>query len=195
MLGFSRLSKGLLRRAVACSSHRARHAAATDPEAAMPTPLSLGHSLVYHAASMPHRLVGRGERRPVIVIGGWLGAKPHQLKAYQRFYHDRGCDTLSFAVGPQHVLLPDRATALMERVLERCLAPTGNEARPPPAVAFHMFSVGGYCFGQMLRVLESRQRRFAAVPELISAQVFDSPPDIAGIAKGEGTRRTQHSTL
>ena len=175
----------LFARSVKHSHTRSR---ASESEAAMPTPLSLGSNLTYHAAleSQPHRVhMYKDSRRPLVVIAGWMGAKAHQLKTYQRFYHDRGCDTLSFAVGPQHVLFPDKAIAQMERVLELCLKPTRSETRPLTSLSFHMFSVGGYCYGQMLRIINSQQQRFASIPRVMSAQVFDSPPDIAGIAKGK----------
>jgi hypothetical protein len=160
---------------------RWRSAVASASEAALPTPLSLGSNVVYHRSHGHHH--GAAHRRPLAVVAGWMGAKPHQMKSYLKFYHDLGMDTLSFAVGPQHVLFPSHATAQMERVLELCIAPTPQETRPPPALAFHMFSVGGFCYGQMLRVI-SAQPRFAHIPQLTAAQVFDSTPDMDGIPKG-----------
>lgn len=161
---------------------RAQH---TGRDAEMPTPLSLGSNLTYHAASdsKPHRISPHGTRRPLVLVAGWMGAKARQLKPYLRFYHDRGFDTLSFAVGPQHVLFPDQATAQMRLALDHCLTPAASETRPLTSLAFHMFSVGGFCYGQMLRIL-AEEDRYNEVPRMISAQIFDSPPDIKGIARG-----------
>ena len=170
------------RKAPGRAQSRALH---TGRDAEMPTPLSLGSNLMYHAApgSKPHIFSPHGARRPLVLIAGWMGAKARQLKPYLRFYHDRGFDTLSFAVGPQHVLFPDQATAQMRRVLDHCLAPAASETRPLTSLTFHMFSVGGFCYGQMLRIL-AEEDRYNEVPRMISAQIFDSPPDIKGIARG-----------
>jgi hypothetical protein len=124
----------------------------------------------------------RASSKKLAIITGWMGAKPKQLKNYNTWYHDKGFDTLQFSVGPQHVLKPETSLALMEVIVKESLA------LEPRIITFHNFSVGGYLFGQMLRVLNEPQhadlkRRF--VP-LIKAQVFDSPPDMEGIAAGVG---------
>lgn len=50
-------------------------------------------------------------------MAGWMGAKERQMKPYLSFYHDKGIDTLSFAVGPNHVLFPNEAKKQMNSVL------------------------------------------------------------------------------
>ena len=72
-----------------------------DKDLAMPTPLSIGFDVKYHKSDA----ITTGPR-PLCIVAGWMGAKERQLKPYLSFYHKRGIDTLSFAVGPNHVLFP-----------------------------------------------------------------------------------------
>lgn len=160
---------------------------------AMPTPLSLGFDLVYHPAPSSSTPDSNSNRRPLAVIAGWMGAKERQLRPYVNFYHARGIDTLSFAVGPTHVLMPNTALTHMERVLsaaknpqkggkDRELAVTSGQELQK--VIFHHFSVGGFLYGQMLRLISEKDAQHGDVQNLIRAQIFDSPPDFRGIAKG-----------
>ena len=163
-------------------------AAAANPssEDSMPTPRSLGFDLTYQTAPL-----SKPEVAPrLAIVCGWMGAKPRQLNPYIRFYTDRGFDVLSFAVGPQHVLQPQTATKLMNKVLQVALEGRHGVGGglPPSCVVTHSFSVGGYLTGQLLRVLNEPDRvqdkeRYHA---LIKAQVYDSPPDFRSIAKGIG---------
>jgi hypothetical protein len=86
-----------------------------DPDLAMPTPLSMGFDIKYHPAKEGIPSAGQ-PRRPLAVLAGWMGAKERQLKPYMQFYHKRGIDTLSFAVGPKHILFPQNATKQMQQV-------------------------------------------------------------------------------
>jgi hypothetical protein len=118
-----------------------------------------------------------------------MGAKDSQLKSYLSFYHQHGYDTLSFAVGPKHVLFPDDAMSTMNNVLSTALdvsndyVQAGN-ADKPLDIVFHSFSMGGYLFGQSLRCMAQNPDKFSNFPLLIKAQVFDSPPDRNSIAYG-----------
>jgi hypothetical protein len=62
----------------------------------MPTPLSLGFDIKYQAAPISASV---RQKRTIAIVAGWMGAKEKQLKPYLKFYHDRGIDTISFAVG------------------------------------------------------------------------------------------------
>lgn len=164
----------------------------SDRDIQMPTPLSIGFDLTYQAASENR------ECRPLAIVAGWLGAKPRQLRPYLEFYHSQGIDTLSFAVGPHHIILPENGEKQMRKVLEFCKARTmpatssieaSSSARDPRLITnslvFHHFSVGGYLFGQMLRQWDSEfHGHLKPSPGLIKAQIFDSPPDFTGIARG-----------
>jgi hypothetical protein len=139
----------------------------------MPTPRSLGFSLQYRE----NLAVQDHDKRTLVVVCGWMGAKESQLKSYIQFYHQQGFDTLSFACGPHHVLLPSQAMKVMEKVAEESMK---SEAK---RLVFHHFSMGGYLYGQLLRHLKIKGTRDEFVP-LVKAQIFDSPPDFSGIAKG-----------
>lgn len=112
------------------------------------------------------------------------------MKPYLSFYHERGIDTLSFAIGPFHILDPNQAYAQMEMVLDAAfLSKYSNDAPKesdsiPDSIIFHHFSVGGFLYGQALRVLLEQPDRFANSQKKIVAQIFDSPPDFTGIAAG-----------
>jgi hypothetical protein len=141
----------------------------------MPTPLSVGFDLTFQAAN------DTSNKRPLAIVAGWLGAKPRQLRPYLEWYHAHDIDTLSFACGPQHILFPENAEKQMRKVLEFCKSTERAAVRDK--LIFHSFSVGGFLFGQMLRQLDTHAD-LAPAPGVIKAQVFDSPPDFSGIAKG-----------
>jgi alpha-beta hydrolase superfamily lysophospholipase len=114
-----------------------------------------------------------------------MGAKERQLKPYLNFYHSHGIDTLSFAVGPNHVLFPKTAMSHMMKVLEVARDPHKNGKDELDHLIFHHFSVGGFLYGQMLRALaEDPSGQHATLRSKVRAQIFDSPPDFGGIAKG-----------
>jgi hypothetical protein len=79
----------------------------------------MGFNIKYHPAK--EGIPGAGApRRPLAILAGWMGAKERQLKPYMQFYHKRGVDTLSFAVGPKHILFPQHATDQMQEVGTAC---------------------------------------------------------------------------
>jgi Eukaryotic protein of unknown function (DUF829) len=134
----------------------------------------------------PQSLTDTSERK-LAVVCGWMGAKPKQLKPYKQFYADRGYDVLSYAVGPEHVLQPQTSMDLVQTVLDETLRPSNGDPTPDKVVT-HCFSVGGYLTGQLLRVLNDPARRDDKLQyhRLVRAQVYDSPPDFNGIARGIG---------
>lgn len=148
-----------------------------------PKPLKLSVDLTYQAAPD----AGNKCESKLAVVCGWMGANPKQLKAYTKFYSDRGYDVLYYAVGPQHVLQPHTAMQLMKEVVN--ISIQGSQpGRIPTKVVTHCFSVGGYLTGQMLRLLNQAEhagdrKKFHSV---VKAQVYDSPPDFRSIAKGIG---------
>ena len=141
-------------------------------------------------AGMPlHRVDGDGSERPLAVVCGWLSSTERQLKPYLRWYHERGIDTLSFSVGPGHVLQPDTALEHMRRVLDATL-----EAKAPQVV-MHFFSVGGFLCGQGLRVVARNREKYFPLEEKIIAQIYDSPPDFRGIPAGISSHMYPENTL
>lgn len=143
----------------------------------MPTPLSLGHGLQFHCANTDET------KKPIAVVVGWMGAKQSQMKPYLSFYHNVGIDTISFAVGPRHVLFPKSASAHMKNVLDITIEKiqNGNDTRD---VIFHCFSMGGFLYGQSLRAITENPAKYGTLKRCIKAQIFDSPPDRGAIANG-----------
>ena len=150
--------------------------AANADSARMPTARSLGFDMKYEACGESD------STKKVAVVCGWMGAKSRQLRVYKEFYHARGYDTLSFACGPQHVLMPSYAMKVMQKVVKEISSGGGGGDRD---VIFHHFSMGGYLFGQMLRHLQTLEgNKGKEFQKAIIGQVFDSPPDFRSIAKG-----------
>ena len=126
----------------------------------------------------PNPLKEQDSKKLVVMIG-WLGAKDSQMKTYLSYYHSHGFDTLSFAVGPRHVIFPHDAMKHMENVWD-----TAAELSPNTPILLHAFSMGGYLFGQSLRCIESQPERYGYLRSQIKAQVYDSVPDHGSIAHG-----------
>ena len=84
----------------------------TEKDVQMPTPLSIGFDLTFQQANS-NATNPDGTKRPIAVVAGWLGAKPRQLRPYLEFYHKNNIDTLSFAVGPHHIMFPAKAEEQM----------------------------------------------------------------------------------
>jgi hypothetical protein len=164
---------------------------------AMPTPLSLGYDMRYHSSASS---VNSSSPRPIAIIAGWMGAKERQMKPYVKFYLERNIDTISFAVGPHHVLNPANAMKQMESVLNTVykLSDDNNNNNNkdtgmvkkdqmtlirPSGIIFHHFSVGGFLFGQALIAMKN-DPKLSSLTSSIKAQIFDSPPDYTNIANG-----------
>ena len=154
----------------------------------MPTPLSVGFNLMYQPVKKTPN--NHDDVTTVAIVTGWMGAKQKQLKPYLTFYHDKGINTLSFAIGPKQVLFPQSASDQMETVLNEIIKLEAKEAKENRSlkILFHNFSVGGFLFGQMLRRMESHPEKYGKLKSIIVAQVFDSPPDFNGIATGVSKR-------
>jgi hypothetical protein len=120
--------------------------------------------------------------KTLVVVAGWMGAKEKQLKPYVSFYNKNGIDVISFSVGPMHILKPESATTQMRNILDEIKKQ--GETNQINSVCFHHFSVGGYLFGQMLRLLAAESTKYDSVVKTIKGQIFDSPPDINGISSG-----------
>ena len=140
----------------------------------MPTPYSIGHGIEITKVSKENQ----GTEPKLAIVCGWMGAKPSQLKRYTSYYHAKGIDTLSFAVGPGHVLFPKTSLEHMKKVVNEAIS------LKPTDIIFHHFSVGGFLFGQMLRYLQQNSEQNEFIRKRVRAQVYDSPPDFNGIADG-----------
>ena len=144
----------------------------------MPTPLSAGFNMKFQKANG-----NNNQKRPLVVIAVWMGAKERQLNPYISFYHSKNIDTLSFAVGPKHVLFPSDSKKQMEAVINFISNTSDPNINTPSCILFHHFSVGGFLYGLLLLLLKE-DKRFDSFTPLIRAQIFDSPPDYKSIASG-----------
>ena len=122
---------------------------------------------------------GPEDSKTIAVVCGWMSATQRQLNPYLSWYHKHGIDTLSFSVGPSHVLNPKSATVHMEKVLDTILSVDPNK------VVLHHFSVGGFLCGQALRIMASNPKKYGLLlDKKIKAQIYDSPPAISGVPTG-----------
>lgn len=100
-------------------------------------------------------------RRPLVVLGGWLGCQPRWLKRYEDLYKSLGFDVLSYIATPRQVVhstldlvpaievppqwpvqIPEESES-MQQLAWHLLGNVHN--KQPPAFLFHAFSNGG-CF-------------------------------------------------
>lgn len=115
----------------------------------------------------------------LVIFCGWMSSTDRQLKNYLEYYHRKGIDTLQFSVGTSHVFNPGEGKKHMEYVLQTTLD------LQPQNVVFHHFSIGGFLYGQMLRIFEgSSGNKYDEVIPKIKGQIFDSPPDMHSIPEG-----------
>lgn len=123
--------------------------------------------------------------KTVVVITGWLWSKQSQLKPYVKYYAGHGMDVLTITVSPRHILVPDQGLKQMEDVI------SAATKLNPKNVIFHQFSTGGYLYGQLLRAISGEKsasgkskEHYEQFQKAIKGQIFDSPPDMHGIAHG-----------
>lgn len=154
----------------------------------LPSSIKLGNNLHYRKNEIiqnNYNNSNKNNNKKLAVVVGWLGAKDSQMKTYLSFYHKHGFDTLSFAVGPKHILYPHDAMNHMKNVWKTALDITrGENQQNPNDIIVHAFSMGGYLFGQSLRCIEKHPEEFNILNSQIKAQIFDSPPDHGSIANG-----------
>ena len=108
-----------------------------------------------------------------------MSSTDRQLKRYLDYYHQNGIDTLQFSVGTSHVFNPREGMLHMEYILQTTLD------LQPQNIVFHHFSIGGFLYGQMLRIFKSSpNNQYDEVIPKIKGQIFDSPPDMHSIPEG-----------
>jgi len=109
------------------------------------------------------------EGRPLSILLCWLMAKNNAVNKYVGFYLDKGFDVLTVRISPTQLLLPTKTN----RIVEEELMPILQKSNHPKSIV-HGFSVGGYVFGQMLRVANEQPAEYSQTMQKMVAQIWDS---------------------
>jgi len=108
------------------------------------------------------------EGRPLSILLCWLMAKNNAVNKYANFYLDRGFDVMTVRITPAQLLIPTLTNGIVEKELMPILKNVDHSK-----ALIHGFSVGGYVFGQMLRVADERPE-YKAVMDAMIGQIWDS---------------------
>ncbi len=111
----------------------------------------------------------RSEGRPLSILLCWLMAKNNAVNKYAQFYLDRGFDVLTVRITPTQLLIPTLSNGIVERELMPILKNVDHTKS-----LIHGFSVGGYVFGQMLRVANEKPEEYKGVMNAMIGQIWDS---------------------
>ena len=68
--------------------------ASAGADAPYPSPRSLGFDLTHHGVPEQQQT---GQRKKLLILCGWMGAKPKQLKTYLKYYQENQFEVISFA--------------------------------------------------------------------------------------------------
>ncbi|XP_019639781.1 PREDICTED: transmembrane protein 53-A-like [Branchiostoma belcheri] len=109
------------------------------------------------------------ESRPLVVLFGWLGAKPRGLDRYRDLYTGRGWDVLTVRGQLAHFAWPPRALSFTEGLLSYL-----QESTAERRLVVHAFSVGAYLYAILLLHLHQHPERYGRVRSRIIGQVYDS---------------------
>ena len=109
------------------------------------------------------------EGRPLSILLCWLMAKNNAVNKYAQFYLDRGFDVMTVRITPTQLLFPTLSNAIVEKELMPILKNVDHSKS-----LIHGFSVGGYVFGQMLRVANERPEDYKGVMDAMIGQIWDS---------------------
>ncbi|XP_078580439.1 uncharacterized protein LOC144864340 isoform X2 [Branchiostoma floridae x Branchiostoma japonicum] len=109
------------------------------------------------------------ESRPLVLLFGWLGAKPRGLDRYRDIYTGRGYDVLTVQGKLSHFTWPPRAVTFTHDLLT-LLQKQLSERR----LVVHAFSVGAYLYAIFLLHLHRHPDRYDSLRARIIGQVYDS---------------------
>ncbi|KAH3883741.1 transmembrane protein 53-like [Dreissena polymorpha] len=121
-----------------------------------------------------------GGPRPLLLLLGWLFAKPSHLKKFSDFYTEHGFDVMTVRVTLSQLLRPKTVQSLMQHVLDLCYE---GQRREQPLLC-HALSVGGYMYGELLTSLNHFSERYQDFDKRLFGKIFDSPVDFYGIPNG-----------
>ncbi|KAK9497588.1 hypothetical protein O3M35_004287 [Rhynocoris fuscipes] len=118
--------------------------------------------------------------KPLVVLLGWLLAKPQHMKKYSDIYMDRGYNVLTVSMTPWQFFWPTTGAQLIADELLNFLK---NGPRSQPLL-LHGFSIGAYLWGECLVKMVAEPSQYSHLIQRIKGQIWDSAPDIAELHKG-----------
>jgi hypothetical protein len=116
------------------------------------------------------------ERRPIVVLAGWLGAPERPFLKYVDLWRGRlgAAAVLQARPNPAALIVPAFGAASASRAADRLLA--AADRAPDAPLLLHLFSGGGFLYsGLLLRALQ-RKRALASLAPRIAGVVLDSSP-------------------
>ncbi|XP_045175304.2 transmembrane protein 53-like [Mercenaria mercenaria] len=129
--------------------------------------------------------------RPLVLLFGWLFAKPKHLKKFVDMYNQQGFDVISVQVFLRQLLKPKRVQSLMRDVIDLC----DQEERKYQQMLVHSLSVGGYMYGEVLTNFEKYPDKYGDVSRRLRGQIFDSVIDFYGIPGGIARAITHNKSI
>jgi len=158
------------------------------PAATNAKPIRLSEHISFKSAQLSHLAQ---ERRPLVLLYGWLGAKPAHLQKFGYFYECKGFDVLYVQITPMQVVRPGRAQSVITMVTDFIT----EESRKNQPILFHGFSVGGYVYGETMFKFKSDPAKFSNMKDRVKGQVFDSIVQLPGIPTGVSNAVTMDPIL
>ncbi|KAK3586298.1 hypothetical protein CHS0354_002799 [Potamilus streckersoni] len=128
-------------------------------------------------------------KRPLMLLFGWMLAKRKHLNKYGNMYISKGFDVITIQVKPYQILIPTQIQKVIQNVLDLL---EQDSKTPRRSIMVHGFSVGGYVYGEMLVKLKNESDRYDAIQKGLRGQIFDSPVDFDGIPKGFSSALTKN---
>ena len=141
--------------------------------------LNLPKNIILRHCSPTHSLVLDGMvesvpmttvRRPLTLIFAWMLAQDKHLEKYRQLWFKRGFDVLTVRTSPLDLLLPPIGGRIVAKNLVKALSELNSQYNE---MVVHIFSVGGYQFGETLSQLQSNED-YNKILNSIKGVIFDS---------------------
>ncbi|KAL4224734.1 hypothetical protein ACF0H5_015431 [Mactra antiquata] len=129
--------------------------------------------------------------RPLVLLFGWLFARPQHLRKFADMYVHQGFDVISVQVFLSQLLRPNVTQSLMRSVLDLCL----EEEHSSQPIIVHGLSVGGYLYGEVLTNLQKYPEKYGSISQRLRGQIFDSVVDFYGIPGGISRAVTRNEKI
>lgn len=144
------------------------------------------------------------DRKPLVVLAGWLGSQPRLLRRYEALYERAGCRVLC-RIAPAHMVIQSVYQAERIQVPKDWLQHQRVHVVPPsmqemaweilqcihhlapPTVVFHVFSNGGcFVWEQVRNILRESQRDDSLMPAVVKADLRKIRNRVVGVVFDSG---------